>query len=298
MISPIEVAPASSPGQIKVVRVTVCARKQLVFQLTDDSGSPIQVKSEVENPPADLPDWSPQDNANGAAVGVRLRAQTSSGGLNGVFSLDKEGDILDQAEHPGFVSFQLETSDTPTAGIFECYIERYVSNGGDGYRVDTWPLLLAVEPTAMGLMNSNVSGPLLIPEIRLAMLDIGNQNDGAPFSNLLDDTEFTDLDIVYAQRRVVQLWNETPPPVQTYSTVSFPYRYHWLECTVGHLLLMSAHRYSRNRLAYQAGGIAIDDQSKADEYYRIGNDKINQFRQWMRTEKVRINMGRCWGVGL
>jgi hypothetical protein len=304
MISPIEVAPASAPGQIKVTRVTQQARKQLVFQLTDDSGKALDLKAEVENPPAEVADWFPQKQAEGGYVKVRLRSQAPGSVLSGGPAFDIEGTILDQEAHRGFVEFQLETGDTPTAGIYECYIERYIPNGdqpnqaGDGWRIDTWPMLLAVEPTAMGLLNEHVNGPLLIPEVRLALLDVDNQNDGAPFSSLLDDTEFTDVDIIFAQRRVVQKWNETPPPVSLYTTNNFPYRYHWLEATTGHLLLMSASRYRRNRLAYQAGGVAIDDQSKADEYERAGQIKLQQFDEWMRNEKYRINMDRCWGVGL
>ncbi len=298
MISPIEVAPAASPGQIKVVRVTQGARKQLVFQLTDDGGHPVDLGVEVPNPPALPPNWQPQPGVGPALAQVRLRSQPAASDLGGTFRLDIAGNILDQATSSGFVSFQLENSSTTLCGIFECYIERFIPDGQAGIRIDTWPVLLAVEPTAMGLLNNNVTGPLLLPEIRLALLDVDSQNDGAPFSNLLDDTEFTDLDLVYAQRRVVQMWNETPPPISQYTTQNFPYRYYWLECTVGHLLLASANRYRRNRLAYQAGGIAIDDQSKADEYQRIGQEKIDRFREWMQTEKYRLNMDRCWGVGL
>ena len=300
MISPIEVSPASVPGDIKIIRVTQGARKQVVFRLTHDRGEAVDLHVEVENPPANEPDWSPQSSAVGSNVGIRLRSQqpTWGGELMGAFQLDVEGEILNQAESRGFVSFLLQAEHLNRVGIFELYVERYVKDGGDGQRIDTWPVLLAVEPTAMGLLNIRGRGPLLIPEIRLALLDVDNGTDGAPFSNLLDDTEFTDIDIVFAQRRVVQLWNETPPTVGTYSTQNFPYRYHWLECTVGHLLMMSANRYSRNRLAYQAGGIAIDDQSKAKEYMELGNHKVMEFKEWMRNEKYRLNMESCWATGL
>lgn len=303
MISPIEVSPASQPGFVKMVRVTQNARKQLVFKLTDDRGTPINLREEVETPPGTVPNWTPEPQAQGANVRVRLRTQRASTDFGGSLSLDIEGTILDQDEHRGFVQFELTTSDTPIAGIYEIYIERYIPNGqqtsqNDGIRVDTWPALMAVEPTSLGLLNTNVKGPLLLPEIRLAMLDIDSQNDGAPFSNLLDDTEFQDIDLVFAQRRVVQLWNETPPPIDQYTPGNFPYRYWWLEATVGHLLLMSAQRYRKNRLAYQAGGVAIDDQSKADEYQRIGREKIDRFMGWMQTEKYRLNMNRTWSTGI
>lgn len=292
MISPIEVSPGYSPGQIKLVRVSKDARKQLVFKLTDDSGKPLDLKAEVPNPPADLPDFSPQAAATGGNVQINLT--TPSTALHGT-NWDLEGNILDQEEHRGFVEFKLTNHHTCRPGIFEGSINRYVM--GD-HLVDTWPVLIAIEPPAMALLDAAPSGPLLIPEIRLAIYDIDNQNNGAPFSNLLDDTEFEDIDLVYAMRRVVQLWNETPPPVSQYTPQNFPYRYWWLQGTVAHLLQMSAARYRRNRLAYQAGGIAVDDQSKSSEYEKQANMLLDQFNGWMMREKYRINMGRTWRKGM
>lgn len=291
MIAPIEVSPASAPGQVKVIRVSQNARKQVVFRLTDDSGKAVDLKQEVQNPPASDPDFSPQAAATGANVHVRI-GTVSGGELGGTLPVI-EGKILDQTDHQGFVEFLLETTYTCRAGVYDLAIERYV----DGeYVTDRWPVLLIIEPPAMQLLNG--SGPLLIPEVRLALLDQDNQTDGAPFSNLLDDVEFQDTEIVFAMRRVVQKWNETPPPVALYSPMNFPYRYWWLKATVGELLIMGAARYRRNRLAYQAGGIAIDDQSKADEYEQIGRLNLQEFDEWMRNEKYRININNCWSTGL
>jgi len=299
MIAPIEVSPASVPGQIKLIRITQSARKQVVLLLTDDFGAPVNLSEEVQNPPAGVPQWDTR-NADGANVEIRLRVQAANQGeLYGNYSMTVKGTILDQTTSRGFVSFQLENKDTCSLGIFEASIQRYIPNGNEeGWLVDTWPVLLAIEPSAMGLLSISGHGPLLIPEIRLALLDVDNQSDGAPFSNLLDDTEFTDLDIVFAQRRVVQMWNETPPNVRKYTTQNFPYRYWWLEGTCAHLLKMSAARYRRNRLAYQAGGVSIDDQSKAAEYEEAGQRKLSEFMEWMRQEKYRININACWSIGI
>jgi hypothetical protein len=215
-------------------------------------------------------------------------------GLWGAHRFSIEGKILDQEKYRGFVEFTLMPDQTCAAGVFGCSVDRYV----DGpHLVDTWPVLLAIEPPAMALLGGN--GPIIIPEVRLALLDLDNQVGGNhAFSNLLDDVEFTDMEIVFAIRRVVDLWNETPPLLMTYSASNFPYRYHWLQCTTAQLLLMGAARYRRNRLAYQAGGVAIDDQSKANEYEQTGQQRMQEFMTWMRNEKYRINMGLAWGIGL
>jgi len=299
MISPIEITPALSPQLIKLVRVSQNARKQLVFKLTDDSGKPVDLHKEVENVPADAPAFAPQRQAVGDNVTLRLVSSLADNGgdascLYGDQRIDVVGKILDQGEFRGFCEFVVGVTETCAAGIFGCSIERYVTGP---HLVDTWPLLFCVEPSAMSLLGGN--GPILIPEVRLGLLDLDNQVGGNhAFSNLLDDVEFTDLEILFAMRRVPDLWNETPPLLTTYSASSFPYRYHWLQATCGHLLLMGAARYRRNRLAYQAGGIAIDDQSKADEYEKTGQQLIAEFKEWMRNEKYRINMGLAWGIGL
>lgn len=295
MISPIEIAPASGVGQIKTARIPVGTRKQLVFRLVDDSGSPQRLDREVENPPAPAADFSPQRAAEDANVQIFLREnnQYPDSALAGSTGLNVTGNMLDQSQYPGFVEFIIPSDQTRMAGIWDAYIVREVTGG---HSVDTWPVLLHVEPTAMQMLSG--TGPLLIPEVRLALLDLDNQDGGAPFSNLLDDTEFSDLDIVFAMRRTVQKWNETPPPVATYSPHNFPYRYYWLMATCGELMIMSAARYRRNRLAYSAGGVSIDDQSKAQEYEEIGRLKLREFDAWMRNEKYRINMNRCWATGI
>jgi hypothetical protein len=166
-------------------------------------------------------------------------------------------------------------------GVYAAEIGRFA---GDSL-VDTWPVMIQVEPSAF--QTAAETGPVTIPEVRLALMDVNNGSDGWPFSNLLIDVEFADADIAFCIRRVVEMWNETPPPVATYSTDNFPYRYWW-----------TGRRYSRNRLAYSAGGVSIDDQSKSAEYMQHAEQILQEFKQFMMTEKQRINMSYCWSTGL
>lgn len=291
-IAPIEISQGYQPSQVKTVVVSHRARKQVVFKLTDDSGKPVKLDEEVENPPAAAPDWLPSKSATGANVALWLRS-TPQSSLYGQYNLNLQGEILDQSTDRGFCSFQLTEDQTGQAGIFEAWIEREVPGPT---RIDTWPVLLQIQPPTLELLTGN--GPLTIPEIRLALLDVASQDDGAPFSNLLDDVEFQDLDIVYAMRRIVQKWNETPPPVGVYTPMNFPYRYYWTIGTCGLLLMSSAERYRKNALAYQAGGISIRDQDKSQAYMQAAHLKMQEFDEWMRREKYRLNMNRVWGVGL
>ncbi len=288
MITPIEVAPASGPNQTKMIRVPAGARKQVVFKLTDNDGKALDLKAEVPNPPAPEANFAPQAPAIGANVSIKLR--TKAGQLYDGTSYELTGNILDQSVHRGFVEFILFDQENWAPGAYEATIGRFANDT----LVDTWEVIVVAEPNAFTVIQGN--GPLTIPEVRLAILDTDNLSGGSPFSNLLDDNEFTDIEIAYAMRKVIDRWNETPPLINPHTPFTFPYRHWWTVGTVGQLLLMGAARYRRNRLAYSAGGVSIDDQSKAQEYETIGQQRIQEFDAWATREKYAINIGRCWGI--
>jgi hypothetical protein len=56
------------------------------------------------------------------------------------------------------------------------------------------------------------------------------------------------------------MWNDAPPRLNMYNASNFPYRYQWTEAAIGFLLKLAAHRYRRNALQYDAGGVKIADQ--------------------------------------
>jgi hypothetical protein len=287
MITPIEVTPSSISNPVKVTRTAATSRKQLVFKLLDAEGRPIDLREEVPNPPARKPTFGTEPPAQGSNVTVRLRAR--DGELYGPVQFDVTGQLLDER---GFVEFLLTETETSKPGVYQAEIGRFAGS----WLVDTWPVLVVVEPSVFQTLSGN--GPITIPEIRLALLDNNNGADGAPFNNLLTDVEFSDVEIANAIRRVVDMWNETPPNVMYFSTNDFPYRYWWIMGTSAILLRAGAARYRRNRLAYSAGGVSIDDQSKAEEYEQVGEARMREFKEWMMSEKVRINMGYCWGNGI
>jgi hypothetical protein len=287
MITPIEISPSSVPGQIKIVKVAATARKQVVFKLTDDRGRPVDLRSEAINSPATEPTFGTEPAARGENVTVVLRAKV--GDLYGATKFDIQGTINADTN---YVEFLLTSQHTAIPGVYAAEIGRFA---GDSL-VDTWPVMIQIEPSAF--QTAQETGPVTIPEVRLALMDVNNGSDGWPFSNLLIDVEFADADIAFCIRRVVEMWNETPPPVAIYSTDNFPYRYWWTQATMGHLLQMAGRRYSRNRLAYSAGGVSVDDQSKAAEYLQHADQIMQEFRQFMMTEKQRINMSYCWSTGL
>jgi hypothetical protein len=287
MITPIEITPSAIGKPVKTTRIPATARKQIVFKLMDAEGRPIDLREEQPNPPATTPAFGTEPPAQGANVTIRLRART--GEMYGPVHFDITGTLLQER---GFVQFLITEDQTQLPGAYLAEIGRFAGT----FLVDTWPVLVVIEPS---VFQAEVGvGPVTIPDLRMALLDNNDGTDGAPFNNLLTDVEFSDVELATAIRRVVDMWNETPPNVYYFTTSDFPYRYWWIQGATAIALRSAAARYRRNRLAYQAGGMSIDDQSKADEYEQTSMQRMSEFKEWMMNEKVRINMGYCWGRGL
>lgn len=129
-------------------------------------------------------------------------------------------------------------------------------------------------------------GPPTIEEIRLSM------RDNSPADNLLlDDFEFDAAEIAQAVLRPVMYWNEIPPPIQPLlTTKTFPFREMWLVGIQAYLFDAAASHYRRNQLAYNAGGVAVDDKNKEQQYRAISNQLMSQFREMATAKKIEINI--------
>jgi len=133
-------------------------------------------------------------------------------------------------------------------------------------------------------------GPPSIAEIRLHL------RDSSPAESfLLDTLMFDDAEIALAIARPVMYWNEIPPPIQTFNTQTFPFRYHWLEGICANLFMMVAEQFRRNNLDYSAGGISVADQNKEQNYERAAQVRWTAYREWVRLKKAEINLEGCWG---
>lgn len=220
-----------------------------------------------------------------------MNSFTSEGSAESGPVFAKEGKIIAGSQEgkcedcDGLVEFVFETKDRiGVPGIYLCQIERYVTGG---YLVDAYPAYLYIEPNLR--YHSDVSGVLSIPEIRLALGDT-EVNE----VSLLDSFEFTDTEIAFCIRRVVDHWNETPPPVSRYTYNDFPFRYWWIQGVMIELLRLAAKRYARNRLQYSAGGVSIDDQNKAADYLGMAAEMKKEYDEWFTKAKVGQNMARAW----
>jgi hypothetical protein len=311
VIDPIEIRPAAKAANFKTIRIMDRCRKQVVIRVVDEDGKGVQLTKEPTNAPAQRPRFGYETSVGTGTVAVRLivvggcwgsGGGTTDHGISGLTSEDlgtdsgpvfvKEGKILAGSQPgecqdcDGIVEFDFQSTDLiGTPGIYLCQIERYVTGG---YMVDAYPAYLYIEPNLR--FHHDHSGVLSIPEIRLALGDT-EVNE----VSLLDNFEFTDTEIAFSVRRVVDYWNQTPPPVSTYTYENFPFRYWWTQGVMIELLRIAAKRYARNRLQYSAGGVQIDDQNKANDYTALANDMKKEFDEWFVKTKVGQNMARAWG---
>jgi hypothetical protein len=281
MISPIELSPTGSASLVKSIRVTAGARKQAVFRLINPDGQAADLTSEVLTAPAAKPEFTDRP-VSGGNLQVKLVAKIDFN--EGTPAFEVTGQLVDGTTD--CVEFILESEHTSRPGAYLAEVGQFVRNGTLVY---SWPCYVIVEPSAFQTLVG--SGPLTLAEIRLAIQDLENGE-----VSLLDDVEFTDVHIVHAMRRAIDMWNETAPQIQPYTAMNFPYRYHWTVGTVGFLLDSAAARYRRDRLAYSAGGVSIDDQNKSQEYQAMADAKLAEYRQWMMREKLRLNMDAIWAT--
>ncbi len=135
------------------------------------------------------------------------------------------------------------------------------------------------------------SGAPTVAEIRLHMRD-----SGAEDNYLLDSVEFDLSELAACVERGVQIWNDTMDFVgPKYTTHNFPYRSQWLDSIIGNLYLLAAQNYRRNFQQYQAGGTAMNDKAKAQEYDAIGRGLVKEYKDWVKSRKVALNIDAAFG---
>lgn len=140
------------------------------------------------------------------------------------------------------------------------------------------------------MTTTGPAGPPSIAEVRLHLRDTDPSE-----SYLLDNLAFSDEEIAMCMYLPVQYWNEIPPPIGTHTTVSFPYRYHWLMAIAGHLFLIAAEQQRRNNLAYSAGGVQVNDQNKEPNYEQAAQRRLTEYRDFVKRKKAEINLESAYG---
>lgn len=149
---------------------------------------------------------------------------------------------------------------------------------------------LTSERTVLNRDWTENRGPLSFAEIRLALRD-----SGAVENRLLQTVRFSDEELILAMSRPVMYWNEIPPDVGQFDARTFPFRYHWLQGTIGYLMMMLSEYQRANQLEYSAGGLSVRDQSAFMTYAQAAELYISQYKTFVRQKKAQINMNSGFG---
>lgn len=250
--------------------------------------------------PQDLSEWlasgtseslsaSTSSSSTPPAGVVKLRVKEwmgkGSGSRNPIW--DVYGDAVDASV--GTVRVELEPEIVERAGIYELNWA-VVNDAGRPIVIDRG--ILSVEKSMFPVNLVNVYkdlGPPTIQEVRMRLMD-SSKNENL----LLDDIEFKDEQILQAMYEPVRFWNEVPPPIETFTTRTFPFRGAWISGVLAQLHLTMANHYRRNVFRGAAGGTS--DKDKEREYLAEGQRLWGEYQAWVYNKKTEINLRKFSGA--
>jgi len=266
-----------------IVDQGVCATIEHVFRNRDGQA-------------VDLSDWfggmnseSDSLSSSGAVATCKVRIKrwgvdTYSSAKNPIY--DVYGYAYDASK--GILRFQLEPGVVEHSGIYELTFA-ILDENEKPLAVDRG--LLSVERSMFAVdmsLNRKQLGPPTIQEIRMRLMD-SSRNENL----LLDDMEFKDEQILQAIWEPVRLWNETPPPIERFSTHDFPFHGAWINGVLGQLHMTMATHFRRNVYRGATGGTS--DKDKEREYLAEGQRLWQEYQAWLLNKKVEINLKKFAG---
>jgi hypothetical protein len=182
----------------------------------------------------------------------------------------------------GVISFRLPSSIRNTAGIYLAEVGVVEDNN----LVFCNEIYIYVERSSFG---NTPYGPPNVDTLRVSLGD-SDQNE----SELLSTNMYSTTDIAASVVRAIQFWNDLPPSSRTfrYSTLNFPHQSLLIEGAQAFLFQAVVEQFRKNRLPYQAGGIALDDQNKIQEYHTASIQMLQSFREQAINLKAQMNVNR------
>ena len=185
------------------------------------------------------------------------------------------------------VTVDISENDLPKAGL---YPVAFIITNADGTPHSEHQGYLYVEQ-GMNQWSEVSNDPISISDVRMALMDYS-----AEANVLLNDLEFSDIQIISAMKRPIREWNETPPDIRTYNFNNFPWPEAWLKATCSYLLESAAYKYNRNTIPHNASGLSMDPNNKGALYLQTAMNLRNEWKAWIMAKKTELNIMDCWGV--
>lgn len=202
-------------------------------------------------------------------------------------------DIID--EEQGLLSIKIPANDTGIPGIYMGELALVVGEPGKEEIIHSNMFILYI---AQGMFFNQkqkhvLTGPPTMQEVRARL------RDATPEENyIIDGYMYQDAEIAQAAINCLQYWNEAPPLLKHcfFSSESFPEQFNWMEGILGQLLLLSAESYRKNHIEYAGGGLSVNDMAKEPNFIKAGMERWNNYREFVRLRKQRINVDRGWST--
>lgn len=193
-----------------------------------------------------------------------------------------------QIKSDGFIQLQLGSTQTNNIpGIHYCLINCFDAQNN---LVKVFKCVLQIQRGFYGC--SSGLDPITVSYVRAAVYDTC-----AAHNVLLDDLQFSDIQIIYCMQRAVDSWNDMPPALHDKMTISnFPYKSQLCLGTMAYLFNMAAYRYIRNQMRHSNAGLTYDDQAKGQTYLQLGQMNKQQWDSWSTNKKTQLNMQQCMGT--
>jgi hypothetical protein len=177
------------------------------------------------------------------------------------------------AAFPGVYMAEIGVFDSSDRMLFtnECYILVESSSWGDVTKL----------------------GPPRLQDVRMSLRDSDFLEN-----ELIDNLDFDLAEMCYAMTRVVNYWNDQPPPILTanFTTNNFPFRDIWIDGIRVFLFQLAEEHYRRNFFTHSAGGTSVDDKNRFREYNAAMKDAFDSFRKKLIHQKVQLNARNAFGT--
>ena len=109
-------------------------------------------------------------------------------------------------------------------------------------------------------------------------------------NRMLESLEVSAGDIASAVCRCLEQWRDTAPRVSSYTGSNFPYP-EILRNGVLYTMIQSLWTFlERNRMGYNAGGLAVDLEKRADAFKALKMEYENMWRIGMQQAKMQENV--------
>lgn len=262
------VAVSTSQGMAPVIEMV----------LRDSEGRPINFTSCGFTNYSNASSSSSSSAAQGQVI---LRAREVFAPKSNAPLVDVEGLFVNAAA--GVVRAKIPVGATLNNGIFE---GNWGVISAEGELLTSNKFYLVVEKSQFASSSALPgSGLPSIDTVRVYL------RDSSPADNpLLNTLEFDLSEICDAMIVCIEHWNTMQPPIRLkFTTLNFPESSALFNGIMGELYLTAAKHYRRNQLNYNAGGLAIDDKNKSQEYETIGERMLQDYLKWVRMVKVQIN---------